>query len=242
MISCHLYMKKTSHHRPLIHFLLALALCGSTVASAAADFYVDPVSGNNANNGTSPATAFKTLEKARQAVALVNAGMTEDITVHLRGGIHRLSATLTLGPADSGMNGFDVVYRNYGSEVPVISGGVDLSGGWVLHDAAKNIYKKTGVNFPFRQLTVNASSAIRARTPNQTNPDTLGPYFTMVGINSANQAGDRQSGGRRRLEKCRRPHQRRNGHAPALVSIPRENRSLHFLPKCHPGPFQIPNA
>ena len=170
----------------LMHFLLTLALCGGTVASAA-DFYVDPVSGNNANNGTSPATAFKTLEKARQAVDLINAGMTEDITVHLRGGIHRLSSTLTLGPADSGMNGFDVVFRNYGSEVPVISGGVDLSGGWVLHDAAKNIYKKTGVTTPFRQLTVNASSAIRSRTPNQTNTDTLGPYFSIVGISSANQ-------------------------------------------------------
>jgi methionine-rich copper-binding protein CopC len=166
---------------------LAVALCGSTVASAATDFYVDPVSGNNANNGTSLATAFKTLEKARQAVALVNATMTEDITVHLRGGIHRLSATLTLGPADSGKNGFDVVYRNYGSEVPVINGGVDLSGGWVLHDAAKNIYKKTGVNFPFRQLTVNAASAIRSRTPDQTNAATLGPYLTMIGINSTNQ-------------------------------------------------------
>ena len=79
-----------------LRFLLALALCGSTAASAD-DFYVDPVAGNNANTGTSPATAFKTLEKARQAVDLINGGMTEDITVHLRGGIHRLSATLTLG-------------------------------------------------------------------------------------------------------------------------------------------------
>ena len=177
-------MKIRSRLHPLIHLLLAFALCGGTIASAA-DFYVDPVSGNNANNGTSPATAFKTLEKARQAVDLVNAGMTEDITVHLRGGIHRLSATLTLGPADSGTNGFNVVYRNFGSEVPVIHGGVDLSGGWVLHDAAKNIFKKTGVTTQFRQLTVNASSTIRARTPNQTNPDTLGPYFTMVGIDAA---------------------------------------------------------
>jgi hypothetical protein len=177
-------MKIRSRLHPLIHLLLAFALCGGTIASAA-DFYVDPVSGNNANNGTSPATAFKTLEKARQAVDLVNAGMTEDITVHLRGGIHRLSATLTLGPADSGTNGFNVVYRNFGSEVPVIHGGVDLSGGWVLHDAAKNIFKKTGVTTQFRQLTVNASSAVRSRTPNQTNADTLGPYFTMVGIDAA---------------------------------------------------------
>jgi hypothetical protein len=177
-------MKMRSRLHSLIRFLLALALCSSTVASAA-DFYVDPVSGNNANNGTSTATAFKTLEKARNAVRLVNTGMTEDITVHLRGGIHRLAATLSLGPADSGTNGFEVVYRNYGSEVPVINGGVNLSGGWVIHDAVKNIYKKTGVTTPFRQLTVNASSTIRARTPNQTNPDTLGPYLEMDGINSA---------------------------------------------------------
>jgi methionine-rich copper-binding protein CopC len=166
---------------------VAFALYASTIASSAADFYVDPVSGNNANNGTSLATAFKTLERARQAVDAVNGSMTEDITVHLRGGIHRLSATLTLGPADSGTNGHDVVYRNYGSEVPVIHGGVDLSAGWVLHDAAKNIYKKTGVTTQFRQLTVNASSAIRARTPNRTHADTLGPYWEMVGINAAAQ-------------------------------------------------------
>jgi hypothetical protein len=177
-------MKIRTRLLPLIRFLLALAFCGGTVASAT-DFYVDPVSGNNANNGTSPATAFKTLEKARNAVRLINTGMTEDITVHLRGGIHRLAATLTLGPSDSGRNGFHVVYRNYGSEIPVISGGVNLSGGWVLHDAAKNIYKKTGVTNQFRQLTVNASSTIRARTPNQTNPDTLGPYLTMIGIDAA---------------------------------------------------------
>jgi len=174
--------------KPLIRLLnlIALALCCGSVASAE-DFYVDPVSGNNANNGTSLATAFKTIERARQAVDAINGSMTEDITVHLRGGIHRLSSTLTLGSADSGTNGFDVVYRNYGSEVPVLHGGVDLSGGWVLHDTAKNIYKKTGVTTQFRQLTVNASSTIRARTPNQTNPDTLGPYLTMIGIDAVAQ-------------------------------------------------------
>jgi hypothetical protein len=177
-------MKARLRLHPLIIILLALALCGGRVGSAA-DFYVDPVFGNNANNGTSPATAFKTLERARQAVDAINGNMTEDITVHLRGGIHRLTATLTLGSGDSGTNGFHVVYRNYGSEVPVINGGVDLSGGWVLHDSAKNIFRKTGVSFPFRQLTVNATSTIRARTPNQTNPDTLGPYLTMSGIDAA---------------------------------------------------------
>ncbi len=173
-------------HVILLLMLLAFALCGGTVASAE-DFYVDPVAGNNANNGTSITTAFKTLERARQAVDAVNGNMTEDVTVHLRGGIHRLSSTFTLGAGDSGTNGFYVVYRNYGSEVPVLHGGVDLSEGWVLHDAAKNIFKKTGVTHQFRQLTVNASATIRARTPNQTNAETLGPYLAMSGIDAAAQ-------------------------------------------------------
>ncbi|MFM2221439.1 MAG: hypothetical protein RLZZ553_1187 [Verrucomicrobiota bacterium] len=177
------------NHSILVKILSLLAVCFCS-ASLAADFYVDPVSGNNANNGASPATAFKTIEKARNAVRLINANMTEDNTIHLRGGTHRLSTTLTLGPSDSGTNGFVVVYRNYSSEVPIISGGVNLSGGWVIHDAVKNIYKKTGVNFTFRQLTVNSSSTIRARTPNQTNPDTLGPYLTMIGIDAAAKEAD----------------------------------------------------
>ncbi len=181
------HMKTSRSHRFFAPYLWVLACIAQSAVSLAADFYVDPVSGNNANNGTSPATAFKTIEKARNAVRLINTSMTEDITVHLRGGIHRLAATLTLGPSDSGRNGFKVVYQNYGSEVPVISGGLNLSGGWVLHDAVKNIYKKTGVTNQFRQLTVNASSTIRARTPNQTNPDTLGPYLTMIGIDAAAQ-------------------------------------------------------
>lgn len=171
---------------PLIRFLLVLALFRGSMLSAE-DFYVDPVSGNNANNGTSLATAFKTIERARQAVDAINGSMTEDITVHLRGGIHRLSSTLTLGSGDSGTNGFTVIYRNYGSEVPILHGGVDLSGGWVLHDSVNNIYKKTGVTTQFRQLTVNATSTIRARTPNQTNAETLGPYLTMSGIDAAAQ-------------------------------------------------------
>ena len=52
---------KTDSRLHLILFLLVLALCGGTVASAA-DFYVDPVSGNNSNNGTSTATACLTLK------------------------------------------------------------------------------------------------------------------------------------------------------------------------------------
>jgi hypothetical protein len=137
-------MKTSRSHRFFAPYFWVLAVIAQSVASFAADYYVDPVSGNNANNGTSVDRAFKTLERARQAVDLVNGNMTEDITIHLRGGIHRLSTTVTLGPSDSGTNGYDVVYQNYASEVPVISGGVDLSGGWVLHDGRHKLDTRDG--------------------------------------------------------------------------------------------------
>ncbi|MEG2669568.1 MAG: discoidin domain-containing protein, partial [Oscillospiraceae bacterium] len=62
------------------------------------------------------------------------------------------------------------------SNKPIVSGGVDISTGWEVHDANNNIYKKTGVNWDFRQLYTSGDRAIRARSINMTNPLTAGPY------------------------------------------------------------------
>ncbi len=161
-----------------------LVLAPFALAATQASFYVDPA-GNDANTGTSTAQPFRTLERARQAVNAINDNMTGDIFVYLRGGTHWLSAPLVLGPSDSGTNGFYVYYKNHASETPTVSGGTNLTGGWVLHDATKNIYRKTGVTGAFRQLYVNNSRAIRARTPNKNNNDTLGAYYNVVATNSA---------------------------------------------------------
>ena len=92
-----------------------------------ASFYVDPVSGNDAYDGKSIGAPFRTVDRSRQAVAAIAPTMSGDITVYLRGGIHRLASTLTFGPTDSGTNGFNVVYCNYANEAPTISGGVAAS-------------------------------------------------------------------------------------------------------------------
>jgi len=89
-------------------------------------YFVSP-DGSDDAAGTVDAP-FQTLAKARDVVRSVNAAMTDDIHVYLRGGIHRLSATVTFGPADSGMNGHRVRYEAYPGETPIVSGSVPVTG------------------------------------------------------------------------------------------------------------------
>nr|WP_230416847.1 RICIN domain-containing protein [Micromonospora tarapacensis] len=107
-------------------------------ASAAAQetYYVAP-DGNDANPGTIQ-SPFKTLQRARDAVRTVNASMTGDINVYLRGGTYPVSSTVEFGASDSGTNGFRVVYAAYPNETPVLDGGVRVTG-WSQHSG--NIWK-----------------------------------------------------------------------------------------------------
>ncbi|MCD9024876.1 discoidin domain-containing protein [Cohnella silvisoli] len=150
------------------------------VAAIQASYYVNPTGGNDSNDGTSAATAFATLTKARDAVRIVNGNMTGDIYIYLMNGTHSLSGTLTLGVSDSGTNGYNVIYKAYDGSAPVVSGGVDITDGWTLYDSAKNIYKKTGINWSFRQLYVNEQRGIKARQPNLTDEITGAPYLTAT--------------------------------------------------------------
>ena len=144
----------------------ALAADGGTAdasANAQATYYVSP-QGNDCNPGTL-ALPFRTLSKARDVVRTANSAMTGDIIVYLRGGTYPLTSTLSFAAADSGTKGFYVKYLNYPGETPLLTGGQPI-GGWTLSDSAKNIWQATGVTSRFRQLYVNGTKAIRARTPN----------------------------------------------------------------------------
>ena len=111
---------------------------GNAPASAAtqATYYVAP-DGNDANPGTI-ASPFKTLQGARDVVRTVNANMTGDIYVYLRGGNYSVSSTIDFTPADSGTNGYRVIYAAYQNETPILSGGVQVTG-WTQHSG--NIWK-----------------------------------------------------------------------------------------------------
>ena len=105
------------------------------------------------------------LTSARDLVRTMTAGMTEDIGVMLRGGRYRLDETFELTQLDSGQQGHDVVYQAYPGEVPILSGGHDVSG-FSLWDPAKGIVRApVPSGLRTRQLYVNGSRAQRARGP-----------------------------------------------------------------------------
>lgn len=153
----------------------AFLLCG--IRFCAADFYVNPVKGSDSNPG-SAAAPFQTIERARQAVRSVNGSMSANINVWLAGGNYWLDSTLAFDSADSGTNGFRVIYRAMPLQTPALSGGTKITG-WQLYDASKNIWR-ANAGGEFRQLYVNGHRAIRARTPNLTNANTGGPYYRML--------------------------------------------------------------
>ena len=76
---------------------LPAAITNQMPASAAtqATYYVAP-NGNDTNPGTIT-SPFKTLQHARDVVRTVNANMTGDINVYLRGGNYPVSSTIEFG-------------------------------------------------------------------------------------------------------------------------------------------------
>lgn len=157
--------------RLVIFALLAVPCTASAADSGAPDaspntqatYYVSP-EGSDCNPGTL-SLPFRTLTKARDVVETVNGSMTGDIVVTLRGGTYPLNGTLSFGAADSGTNGFYVRYVSYPGETPLLTGGQPIRG-WTVFDSTSNIWQATGVTSPFRQLYVNGTKAIRARSPN----------------------------------------------------------------------------
>ena len=119
--------------------------------------------GNDSNPGTWQ-KPLKTLEKARDTVRTLSAGMQGNIEVILRQGEYTLDKTFALTEADSGRNGYKIIYKSQEGEKVSISGGREVSG-WTLFDSDKNIYcaQYDGV-IETRQLYVNGRRAVRARS------------------------------------------------------------------------------
>ncbi len=143
---------------------LALALAGVaavTTASRAATMttlYASPTGTGTACSTTAPCS----LTQAKTSVEAIDANMSGDIVVQLAGGTYRLSAPLTLGTADSGSNGYSVIWQAAPGQSPILSGGQQVTG-WTLHDSSANIYSAavpTGADS--RQLYVDGALAPRA--------------------------------------------------------------------------------
>lgn len=159
------------------------ASCEVTVIpySIQQDFYV-ALDGNDSNSGTKD-KPFRTIEKARDTIRNINSDMTGDIIVYISEGTYTLDDTLSFTEIDSGTNGFNIIYKGYEYEKPVISGGKKITG-WTLYDADNNIYKASaGGVIETRQLYVNDERAVRARSTvglNDATYDAIGHTTTDV--------------------------------------------------------------
>jgi hypothetical protein len=158
--------------------VFAAVLPAQPAYAATTNFYVDPVNGSDSNAGTSTATAFKTIQAAKAAVRAVNANMSDDIVVNLRGGTYPLTSPISFGTGDSGTNGHTVVYQAYNGETPVITGAKAITG-WTA--ASGGEYKAPVGGLDFRQLYVNGVRATRARFPD------IGSDFQLQGSDKTNK-------------------------------------------------------
>ena len=154
-------MQPHLHYRSRLLPLVLLTLIGGGAYLRPApavyrEFYVSPT-GADTNSGTE-ARPFRTLAHARDVIRTINRAMTGDIVVYLRGGVYPVTASVEFQAADSGRNGFHVIYRAFANEAPIVSGGVPVTG-WKL-DHGKVYRAKLNWDGKLRSLYVNG---VRAR-------------------------------------------------------------------------------
>ncbi|MFB9252144.1 RICIN domain-containing protein [Sphaerisporangium melleum] len=115
--------------------------------------------------------------------------MSGDIVVQLADGVYRQSAPLRFAAADSGNNGYRVIWQAASGARPVISGARAVTG-WTQADAGKNIWRASvGTGIEARQLYVNGALATRARTQvnrSDFTATTTGLRFTNSALNYLN--------------------------------------------------------
>ncbi len=159
--------------------ILLLTACGSSdfvdqetppTPLSPASYYVSP-DGNDewsgmldSPNGSDSDGPYRTIQRAVDEIrSHLQEPQTADITVFIREGVYYLKEPLYFSSQDSGRDGYQVIYRNYPGETPVISGG-ELLTEWEPFD--ENIYTTT-VEHSFSTLYENESTSVLARHPNQ---------------------------------------------------------------------------
>lgn len=127
-------------------------------------FYVDPVNGDDENNDGTIQAPYKSIYKAQEAVRDNNSDMHGNVYVFLKAGNHYMNKTLNLTSADSGTNGYNIVYTSYGDGKAFLNGGETKKYNWEIYDSKKNIYRAYVGALNTRQMYVDGIRAIRARS------------------------------------------------------------------------------
>jgi len=134
------------------------------------EFYVSP-EGDDEWTGTRPDPdeddgPFRTVEAAQAAVReTVADGLDEDVTVYLRDGTYHRTEPIRFTDADSGRDGYEVVYRNYPGETPSVVGGYPVTS-WTEDE--DGVYRtEVETDREFASLFENGQRARIARSPSE---------------------------------------------------------------------------
>jgi len=145
----------------IIFFALSIRVASFNL-NAQQTFHVSPAASKN-GNGTIK-SPFNSIQSAQSAVAKMNDKMTMDIIVYLHGGTYTLTSPLVFKEKDSGANGHQIIYKAYNNEVPLLSGGMKITG-WAKVEG--NVYKASfDRESKLRTLFVNGKRMHMAGTNN----------------------------------------------------------------------------
>ncbi len=125
--------------------------------------FVSP-NGSDNNPGTKE-KPFATIKKVQQKVRQMNEDMSSDMIVYLREGTYTITDPIKFTEADSGTNGFQVIYKAYKGEKVIISSGKTITGWKKADDPQKKnlrVAPVEGVDMT-RQFYINGKRATLAR-------------------------------------------------------------------------------
>jgi Right handed beta helix region/F5/8 type C domain/IPT/TIG domain len=133
----------------------ALAGPPPTGSAPARVLYVTPDGAGTSCNAERPCSIAGAQAQVRQ----LDQNMRANLVVQLADGTYRLSAPLTFTAADSGSNGFQVIWQAAPGAKPVLSGGERVTG-WHLVDQAHGIWAAAApAKLQTRQLYVDGTRA-----------------------------------------------------------------------------------
>ena len=123
------------------------------------ELYVAP-GGSDSNAGTKSAP-FATIAGANAAIKNLRSQMKGDIIVNVASGYYQISEPIVISSDGAGANGYRVIYRGDNSDMPVISGGVQVSG-WTKVDS--KVWSAPVNVEDARTFYVNDNLTVRARS------------------------------------------------------------------------------
>ncbi|MBA2611908.1 MAG: T9SS type A sorting domain-containing protein [Bacteroidetes bacterium] len=132
-----------------ILFLTIAFLCVHNL-KAQTNYYVDDVSGNNTNSGTSLAAAWKTIQKSANSA-------TPNSTVYIKAGTYHENVVINV----NGTVNNPITFRNYQSDIVMIDG-VGTAGNTLLSISNKNYLNF--LNLIIQNKTVNNAQGILVET------------------------------------------------------------------------------